>query len=356
VSRRSLHGQAIDLPAAHGIDGNGSKRSGRVGHRANLVVVRDGKWRLYYDHWCANRLDADLFWGPELAQRFIEQCRDDLGWLDDVWCEGAALLDLDKRVLLFFGGEDIKYDLLPRRALLALMSINWPDWEIRWAHEHIVSLARYLDLDPAPFITDRSCDGDSKFAILQEYPEDNTTLLTLTRAGETIAFRVAGGIEVLAQGAKTLDDLDPACAMSVLRWEGGFPSDGAHLDFDHKSLSFWSSSPIASPASVQTGWPGWTANWLRDDVESHLARAGLDIQLPYRPLAELQGEIIESLRRSHHHEGSNPARKLLKTMGEDAKLNPATDIFRGSAGSGEQKLALLDRLASQLPIGGPTHH
>jgi hypothetical protein len=28
--------------------------------RANLVVVNDGDWQLYYDHWCANRLDIEL--------------------------------------------------------------------------------------------------------------------------------------------------------------------------------------------------------------------------------------------------------------------------------------------------------
>ena len=44
-----------------------------MGQHANLVIVRGGARRLYYDHWCANRLDVELFWGPALAVEFIEQ-------------------------------------------------------------------------------------------------------------------------------------------------------------------------------------------------------------------------------------------------------------------------------------------
>lgn len=106
-----------------------------MGQRANLVIVRRGDWRLYYDHWCANRLDIELFWGPRLAAELIEQrapLDDRQGWLDEVWCEGAAVLDEDRQVLLWFGGEDVLYDIPLRRAFLELMRCQWPGWEVRW--------------------------------------------------------------------------------------------------------------------------------------------------------------------------------------------------------------------------------
>jgi hypothetical protein len=65
-----------------------------MGQRANLLIIESGRGTLYYDHWCANRLDDELFWGPEEALHFIRQ-RDPIGadgWLDEVWCEGAAVV------------------------------------------------------------------------------------------------------------------------------------------------------------------------------------------------------------------------------------------------------------------------
>jgi hypothetical protein len=89
-----------------------------VGQRANLVSRNHGGWTLHYSHWAANRLDVELFWGPEHAREFIESQtqvnRDD--WLDTNWCEGAALLDTDERTLLWWGGEDILYDVPLRRS------------------------------------------------------------------------------------------------------------------------------------------------------------------------------------------------------------------------------------------------
>jgi hypothetical protein len=42
-----------------------------MGQRANLLIIESGRGTLYYDHWCANRLDDELFWGPEEALHFI---------------------------------------------------------------------------------------------------------------------------------------------------------------------------------------------------------------------------------------------------------------------------------------------
>ena len=90
-----------------------------MGQRANLVLVEDGKYQLFYSHWCANTLPRDLFWGPEHAVAFIRLQRavDESGWLDDVWAEGGALLDLDRKRCLLYGGEDILYDVPLRRII-----------------------------------------------------------------------------------------------------------------------------------------------------------------------------------------------------------------------------------------------
>ena len=49
--------------------------------------------RLFYSHWAAKNVETDLFWGAEQAERFILAQTPCQEWLDDVWCEGGAVLD-----------------------------------------------------------------------------------------------------------------------------------------------------------------------------------------------------------------------------------------------------------------------
>ncbi|SEU27944.1 hypothetical protein SAMN03159358_4640 [Paenibacillus sp. NFR01] len=46
-----------------------------MGQRANLIIVKNGAYDLYYSHWCANTLPEDIFWGERYAIPFIEQQR-----------------------------------------------------------------------------------------------------------------------------------------------------------------------------------------------------------------------------------------------------------------------------------------
>lgn len=117
-----------------------------MGQRANLIIVENREYSLHYSHWCANTLTRDLFWGPEHARDFIQVQRavDESGWLDDVWAEGAAVLDCDNHVLLLYGGEDVLYDVPLRRVYLQMLRRVWREWEVRWAHEGIAEIADYV--------------------------------------------------------------------------------------------------------------------------------------------------------------------------------------------------------------------
>ena len=66
-----------------------------MGHRANLIIVENETYTLYYSHWCVNTITRDPFWGPDHAIRFFRAQRevDESGWLDDVRAEGGAVID-----------------------------------------------------------------------------------------------------------------------------------------------------------------------------------------------------------------------------------------------------------------------
>ncbi|MCY7556816.1 MULTISPECIES: hypothetical protein [Paenibacillus] len=106
-------------------------------------------------HWCANTLPKDLFLGEQHAVKFIEMQKrvDESGWLDDVWAEGGAIVDLDKKKLVFYGGEDILYNVPLRNFYLKLMRTIWSGWEIAWAYEGILDLANYVGYPQEKILT-----------------------------------------------------------------------------------------------------------------------------------------------------------------------------------------------------------
>lgn len=324
-----------------------------MGQRAHFVVVRNGAWRLYYDHWCASRLDVELFWGPELATAFIEQrsAVDSDDWLDEVWCEGAAIVDHDRRVLVFFGGERVAFDVPFRRAQLALMGETWPGWTIRWANEGIVAIGAYLDLPSARFLDLREADPVERFRVWTDSGYSSGVLLTVAKDEVTTARRVRGDQESLQLGPTQLDILSEVAGVHSIEWTGGMPTGGVHLDFDSRRAAvWWADWAPAMEARFTAAWPGWTVEWLGDRYERHLALAGIDIRLPEQPQAALQAEVIKFLRAACHSPASNPALELLK---RDPKgtINPATNEARGSVGEQSGKRRILDDLASRLPIG-----
>src|SRR5690349_12238599 len=56
----------------------------------------------------------------------------------------AAVVDLDRRALVLFGGEGILCDVPLRRAYLDLLRHPWRGWRIQWAHEGLAEIADYV--------------------------------------------------------------------------------------------------------------------------------------------------------------------------------------------------------------------
>ncbi|HEY1786198.1 MAG TPA: hypothetical protein VGG30_11635, partial [Pirellulales bacterium] len=311
---------------------------------------------LYYDHWCANTLDTELFWGPALTTQFVEQIPpldDQTRWLDEVWCEGAAIIDHDRKFLGWYGGEDLMYDVPARRAFLALMEHQWTGWQVRWLCAGIVDLGQYLGLSIDQFRSAAAPERRRPLQVLAD-PDNNETLLTVRLGAEKSAARIWGNIQSLQIGAAQLPTLLVIPRLASLIWTGEMPRFGIHFDLDERAVYYWSARPQEFAAEqVEAAWPGWRAHWLQDDFDEQLRIADLDISLPIRGPVDLQRDQIERLRRWHYHASHNPARENLGVVSnilaaKITDLNPMTDIARGSVGSEVQKLQVLDNLLTTI--------
>ncbi|WGU96326.1 hypothetical protein QJQ58_08845 [Paenibacillus dendritiformis] len=245
-----------------------------MGQRANLIVVRNGSYQLYYSHWCANTLPRDLFWGPEETLAFMESQQPVEEWLDDRWAEGGAIMDIDHKVLLWYGGEDIMYDVHLRRQLFALMQTLWSGWELRWAKAGIVDMAKYLNY---PLEHVRSVEYAADLTSVIE-PEPKGGFIRMISSivfpdGELRIFPLSGTFDeyVLAGPSSLIQALHPTLGqrqLQVAEWSEEFPDQGFHLDTRRRTLDIWYAGADSDIiAQMRTCWPDWTVTDLADQYE-----------------------------------------------------------------------------------------
>ena len=312
-----------------------------MGQRANIVIVENGSSQLYYDHWCGNALDLELFWGPEDFAAFVRQRdpEDDEYWLDERWCDGAALLDLNRRSLLFFGGECARFNVRHRRVYFNLLRPRWPGWRIEWAHEGIVSIARAIGLPLDDFLVD---SNPAELTYNAELSVHDIILSTVDRDGSSETRCVAGSWEALQLGPAELERaMEQAPPVTELVWDAEeYPRGGIHVDYPARILGTWWSDPTPRLESLVTrAWPGWNLRWWRDEFERQVELASVAIS--FTGEATYAPAILASLwARSQQEEPTNPARGALSALGEDAQINPCTDHTRGSL-DGQRKREIL---------------
>lgn len=306
-----------------------------MGQRANLIIVENREYALYFSHWCANTITRDLFWGPEHALDFVRVQRavDESGWLDDVWAEGGAVLDCDKQVLLLYGGEDVLYDVPLRRVYLEMLRRVWRGWKVRWAHEGIAEIADYVGYPRTNVLSTKKDTLRSVASLSPPERPDWTDLVGSFRTADSKLhlFPLAGGIEFyLLTGPSLVNQCQCSSAAEDVpldEWiPDGFPTGGFHIDSTLKRVDFWTAKDVPDvPRRVSEMWLGWNVTWHRDEYEFQLTATAGRIRFPTRSTECLQHQLGEMLLRDY---GRSPVEAILEIAkkdrkeGKDVQINP----------------------------------
>lgn len=322
-----------------------------MGSRANYVIVDEQGWRLYYSHWGAARVDAQLAAGPAYARRFIEQQQPcaQTDWLDNFWAEGGVLMDTVARRLLLFGGSEIMDRIDARRAYLALLGQTWPGWAVSWAYKGITEIASYVDVvlvdDPPGVSADRALVTEPE---PDEMAEGSWALLTVRSDADGVrawALAAYGEAHPVWGGERLLAVL-PGPDRARQAFDGRPPAYGLHLDVPGRWLGWWAVG-IAGPYElVAPQWPGWRVEFWQDRYEEQVEACAGAVRLPaVDPLRGL-AEIEEYLAAEHH----DPVQQVLSFFGEfggpGLKVNPAVAAHVDvEADDGERRI-LADGLAA----------
>lgn len=330
-----------------------------MGQRANLILAEGDEYRLFYSHWCANSLPRNLFWGPEHALAFIriQRAVDDSGWLDEVWAEGGALLDLGRKHFLLYGGEDLLYDVPLRRMYLKLLAQVWDGWTVRWAYEGPADLADYVGYPRDRVLSkgDRdSTDGNMTPPAQRDWTDlvasarfDDGTIRLYPLAGDVVSY--------LNSGPKLADNLRAADGLPQLlldEWTTAFPVGGFHIDLSARLLEFWMARDAPDIGNrVARAWPGWETQWHRDRYEKQLERVEQLVRFPLPDRQALLDRCRDSLLWEPTTSPVDAVRMLAerdREHGKDVRVNPWALRDDRLELSKAERIAILDKAVSRL--------
>jgi len=307
-----------------------------MGQRANLVIVYNNDYELYYNHWCASSMPEKVFWGPVHTRQFIESQEkvSKTEWLNDIWAEGGVVMDLDQQYLLFYGGEDMIYDIQLRQLFIQLMHKVWTGWQVEWAEEGILDMANYVGVSPECVLSSRQ---DTELRLLEPIASGNfVDGVASIQFGEDELLLFPLGIdfkEYLYSGSEIIEHIDKTQGYSKIIWkdwayQDEIPSSGFHVDKVSRTLQFWHAEAIPNIlAIVKECWPGWNISRFANHYDSQVAAAKGRLVILERDTATLLEELTKNLLR----EPNNPVHhaisiaELLGESGKEVQLNP--DIF-----------------------------
>lgn len=340
-----------------------------MGQRCNLFVLQDGVVDVHYDHWAANRLDRELFWGPDLAMEFvrgsdpvIEGARvgeiSGEALLDEVWAEGGALIDPGARRLVWFGGEDILHDLHEHLVHLDLMRRAWRGWRVQWAAEGMTTFARALRIPECHVIT-RGIEGVGRLAMPSTEDGEilDPLLATAEAPGGTIGAMLSGECEGLAHHPATPEALIALIGASPhAPFALAEPVSGIHLDVSGRVLECWSLREQPRLSSfLADRWIGWTTTLWGNDPSEHARRRP---DLPWPTVTDADRlRLLDRLERATRREPHDPVGEALglasamRASGNRVEVNPAILEGRPSSGAGDRKRAVIAALRGEIARG-----
>ncbi len=219
--------------------------------------------------------------GPELALRYaqsLRRCAKDQ-WVDALWADGGAVVDFDRRRVLFFGDE-LMVGMGERRALMSVLDTVWGDYAIGWAYDATAELAGYVGAElPAP-----TWDKRPKIRLAR----DRNTLCHLVSvvdaAGQLRMWPLWWGLSQAWHGP-TLMDMLPGRGTRRLTL-GKIPEGGLHIDVSRKSLGVWQTADTMGIfQALPELWTGWRTECWEDRFEEQKVRCKGALRIPPLDLA-----------------------------------------------------------------------
>jgi hypothetical protein len=225
-------------------------------------------------------LDA-LVGGPELALRYaqsLRQCAKD-EWVDPIWADGGAVVDLDRRRLLFFG-DGLMVEMPERRALMSVLAAVWPDYAICWAYDGTAELAGYVGAGLPP----HDWDKQPKLRLARDRNALCHLVSVVDAEGQLRMWPLWWHLSKAWHGPALLDKLPGRGVRSLTL--GKIPEGGVHIDVPRKTLGAWQTADtMGFFQALPDLWGGWQTECWEDRFEEQVIRCNGALRVPQLDLA-----------------------------------------------------------------------
>jgi hypothetical protein len=290
-----------------------------MGSRANLVIVKEQDWQLYYSHWAGCRILDALIGGPELALRYaqsLRQCAKDQ-WVDPVWADGGAVVDLDRRRVLFFGDE-LMVEMRERRALMSVLAAVWPDYAICWAYDGTAELAGYVGAE----LPSHTWDKRPKLRLARDRNALCHLVSVVDATGKVRMWPLRWHLSKAWRGHALMDALPGRGVRSLTL--GKIPEGGLHIDVPRKTLGAWQTADTMGIfQALPNLWSGWQTECWEDRFEEQAVRCKGALRIPELDLAAGIDSAQAWIRnRVFQSFADTPARQILELAKLLAPVGP----------------------------------
>jgi len=253
-----------------------------MGNRANFVIVKDQDWQLFYSHWAGARMLDALIGGPELALRYARSQRPVAkhDWVDPLWADGGAVVDLDRRRLLFFGDE-LMVGMNERRAMMTVLAAVWPDYTIGWAYDGTTELAGYVGAELGP----QTYDHQPNLKPARDRNAMCNLVSVVDAAGQVRMWPLYCGDLSKAWHGPALLDLLRGRGVRRLNL-GKIPQGGLHVDVPRNTVGAWQTADAMGVfQALPDLWSGWHTECWEDRFDEQALRCKGALRLPELDIA-----------------------------------------------------------------------
>lgn len=281
-----------------------------MGSRLGVIVKTHEGWELYYDHWAAQTIGADIALDGHNATLDRVRSMTPIGvdhpedWAGATWIEGTLLIDETTRTVVWAEESEALY--LPR-LINYLVEHSWPGWTAVWSPEGTRGTLRSAGVDPSTIFTSIDDHIEARADAPDLYPWEQL------HGNDPISARMVSGDLVSWDASAFLDeiaDLGPVRFHEIAQevqtrqsagseaWAASIEDDdratgGVHVDYLNRTIHWWSlSDGDLHIRPFEALWPNWTIQCHGDDYSWHTT-------LLDRPLRHWQEDVEQCRRRLH---------------------------------------------------------
>lgn len=340
-----------------------------MGSRLGVVIRKTTGWELYYDHWGAQTIGADIALdgtGETLAR--VRQMRpmgvdSPQDWTGATWIEGSLLIDLTTRTVVW--AEESEGLYLPR-LINALIEVTWPGWSAVWSAEGTRGVLAAAGIDPTTIFADPSHDTRS----LEDQPwfgpwddlQGDEAFSVVLEDGRLVPWRGQTNLDIIAELGPdsirlvTEQALERSGAGEPLLWDERprtrRPDTGVYIDYRTRTFRWWSVCDDDYGLEAFAGqWPGWTVESMGDNYEWHERLLNRTLRTWADDVAECRKEFGRMTAEGRRANPAVPVLGFLEEQGADVQIN--APVFSTVPASREARSDIVLRYLDSLDRADP---